>query len=263
MVVTFNCRSGRTRTDGRVTKRRWSEPVLGRSSETEARPGRSRGRRRPLNRKEAAFGRLFFCPNRDIAALDIDWNTHAAGWDDDPDVQHYAREALTSLRSQMDPDRLHILDFGCGTGLLTVDLAQTAAHVIALDPAEKMIGVLAHKGLNNVTTFNATLSAELIDREPAFAAPFDLVTAASVCAFLPDYTATLRLLRKLLRPGGHLVQWDWLATDETDDFGFSAHDLRAIRTAADFDVVSIDVAFSISRDADGPMQVLQAVARKP
>ena len=195
--------------------------------------------------------------------MDIDWNTHAAGWDDDPDVQHYAREALTSLRSQMDPDRLHILDFGCGTGLLTVDLAQTAAHVIALDPAEKMIGVLAHKGLNNVTTFNATLSAELIDREPAFAAPFDLVTAASVCAFLPDYTATLRLLRKLLRPGGHLVQWDWLATDETDDFGFSAHDLRAIRTAADFDVVSIDVAFSISRDADGPMQVLQAVARKP
>ena len=45
-----------------------------------------------------------------------------------------------------------ILDFGCGTGLLTEKLAPLVREVIAVDTSPNMIDVLRRKEIGNVTT---------------------------------------------------------------------------------------------------------------
>ena len=186
--------------------------------------------------------------------MTFDWDEHAAGWDDNPDVRTYAEYAYKHLTDAIDLTGLRVLDFGCGTGLLSAHMAREAAHVVALDPSPKMIDVVKAKSLPDVTPVGGTMTSGYIDPEPMF----DLVTAASVCAFVPDYAETLQQIRARLRSGGHFVQWDWLA--EVPAFGFSEIEIRAAVMAAGFADVAITQPFSISRGDDGPMPVLMAVA---
>ena len=192
--------------------------------------------------------------------MSFDWDKHADGWDQNPDVVVYAKHAFASLTEVIDCTGLRVFDFGCGTGLLTERIAPTASAVVALDPAPKMLDVLARKKIANVTPIAGWLTSEMIAREPAFENKCDLITASSVCAFVPDYPETLQLLRTLLVPGGKLVQWDWLATSGEPDFGLTEAGIHDAITAAGFTDIAITQPFSISRGDEGPMPVLMAVA---
>lgn len=191
--------------------------------------------------------------------MSFDGNQHADGWDENPDVRKYADHAFANLTDVTNCKGLRIFDFGCGTGLLTEKIARNAAAVIALDPATKMLDVLARKTLVNVTPVAGLLASDLIAREPAFKEKFDLITASSVCAFVPDYAETLQRLRALLVPGGTFVQWDWLVMPDEPDFDFTAADIDDAMTAAVFSAPTITQPFSISRCDDNPMPVLMAV----
>lgn len=182
--------------------------------------------------------------------MSSDGNQHADGWDENPDVRKYADHAFANLTDVINCKGLRIFDFGCGTGLLTEKIARNAAAVIALDPATKMLDVLARKTLVNVTPVAGLLTSDLTAREPAFKEKFDLITASSVCAFVPDYAETLQRLRALLVPGGTFVQWDWLAIPDEPDFGFTAADIDDAMTAAGFTAPTITQPFSISRGDD-------------
>jgi SAM-dependent methyltransferase len=191
--------------------------------------------------------------------ITFDWNEHAGGWDDNPNVRTYANRAFAVLAEVTDIKGKRVFDFGCGTGLLTEKISDEATEIIALDPAQKMLDVLARKGLANVTPVAGELTADLIARNPAFEGNFDVIVASSALAFVPDYAQSLRLLHDLLRPGGMFVQWDWLATADSPDFGFTEPDIRDAMIAAGFNEPAITRPFEITRGDDGPMAVLMAV----
>ena len=71
-----------------------------------------------------------------------------------------------------------------------------------------MLAVLTGKNLLNVTTIKEPLSAKLIAENQSLNKGFDVIVASSVCGFLPDYEATLSLLKSVLNPSGTFVQWD-------------------------------------------------------
>jgi len=152
------------------------------------------------------------------------WDDYAETWDDGAPVA-YADAAVKSLREQADRhdvllDGALILDFGCGTGLLTERLAPDAGHIVALDPSAGMIARLEEKiaaGLGHVDAVHGTLDEVM--GTPFFAHPFDVIVASSVCAFLEDYPGTLGQLASLLAPGGIFVQWDW-ELDPSDEKPF-------------------------------------------
>lgn len=62
------------------------------------------------------------------------WAEAAPSWDTDPAVLTYAEAALASLRAAvaLRPDA-RVLDFGCGTGVLTERLAPRVREVVADD----------------------------------------------------------------------------------------------------------------------------------
>ncbi|KIC19817.1 methyltransferase domain-containing protein [Leisingera sp. ANG-Vp] len=109
----------------------------------------------------------------------------------------------------------HILDLGCGNGLLTLELARAvgpSGHVTGLDASPQMLAA-AHQRINGRA--NVTLVEGHAARLPFDAASFDKAAALQVFEYLTDRRPALRALHKVLKPGGLLavgdIHWDTLA----------------------------------------------------
>ncbi len=191
------------------------------------------------------------------------WDEHAINWDRDDHVRFYADQAFASLivhvNIQDDEWRTRrILDFGCGTGLLSERLAPLVADVVAIDTSQSMIEVLDRKEIGNVTTICADIDDPAVRIDATWFSEFDLVVASSVCGFLPDYEATLGVLAQPLNEGGFFAQWDWLAPD--DEPGMTVSRIAHAFDAVDLIPVHIGQAFSVTFDGD-EMPVVMGVAR--
>lgn len=188
------------------------------------------------------------------------WAESAATWDENPAVRLYAEAAHRSLLDVLERESValsscDVLDFGCGTGLLTALLVPDARSVAGLDSSPAMLERFRAKveqaGWDNVRVEAGPLPEE--DR-------FDLIVASSVLGFVPDLQETVSLLASHLREGGLLVQWDWEAKPGDSD-GVSRDGMRAAYESAGLDVRTIDVGFEL--DVEGyTMAPLLGVARR-
>ena len=195
-----------------------------------------------------------------------DWNERAKTWDRDERVRFYADQAFDCLNTHARIlDRgwksKRILDFGCGTGVLTEKLAPLVGEVIAVDTSPDMIGILLKKELTNVTAICADIDEDSMRASAAWFSDFGLIVASSVCNFLPDYERTIRHLSQTLKSGGKLVQWDWLSSGD-DDYGMTIERISNAFRGADLNTVFVDEVFAVEFDAE-PMTVLMGVASAP
>lgn len=142
----------------------------------------------------------------------------AAGWDANPGRIALARAVAETIRKAV-PLRLDMsaMDFGAGTGLVTLALLSDVASITAVDTSAEMLRVLEEKvkalGIVNVST---VLSES--DKPPLPAARFDLIVSSMVLHHLPDVPQAIRRLRPCLRPNG----WIALADLESEDGTFHA-----------------------------------------
>ena len=148
-----------------------------------------------------------------------EWNDYADDWDCNKNVHIYAQRTFELWEKKVAPlysnlSECKVLDFGCGTGLLTEKLAARCGQIVAIDTSQKMIDVLRSKiarlGIDNVVASNVAINAESTRENSELLNNFDLIVASSVCSFLPDYVTTLCDLSLVMRPGACFVQWDWM-----------------------------------------------------
>lgn len=176
------------------------------------------------------------------------WDDYADGWDSNQDVRIYSQKAFDELTNRIDIHGLRILDFGCGTGLLTEKMSPIAGRIVAIDSSERMCSILKDKGLENVILLNDILTQHLIESEGSLQQPFDLIVASSVFAFVDDFPAILKLLKLLLCKDGMLIHWDWKKTEQEPDFGFNMNDLKKFYQQADMTPISITEPFSLASE---------------
>lgn len=98
----------------------------------------------------------------------------------------------------------HIVDLGCGTGLLACELARRGYRVTGIDPSADMLRLSrAQPDAKNVTWIEGDASAL------PFVGPTDLIVMTGHVAqvFLDDaaFLATLVAARRALRPGGRIA----------------------------------------------------------
>lgn len=188
------------------------------------------------------------------------WDEYADGWDSNAAVVAYADNAYQALINTTELNDCRIFDFGCGTGLLAERMSQKANSVVALDPAQKMIAVLESKQLDKVFTIASELNQQVLEDNELLSAKFDVIVASSALAFVPDYVASLKLLKQLMNKGGCLVQLDWLKEESAQGYGFSEQQIISAMTEAGFEHCTTSVPFALPSEA-GEMNVVMAVAK--
>ncbi|MGW2239784.1 class I SAM-dependent methyltransferase [Streptomyces sp. NPDC001759] len=139
------------------------------------------------------------------AATDVDWNTQAASFDDepdhglrDPDVRRAWARRLTAWLPERPCD---VLDLGCGTGSLSLLAAEQGHRVTGVDGSTAMVALARAKLAGRDAVFLVGDAAA----PPVGEQRFDVVLVRHVLWALPDPGRALRHWRGLLRPGGRLV----------------------------------------------------------
>ncbi len=101
-------------------------------------------------------------------------------------------------------DTDNVLDVGCASGEITLDLAPHAGQIRGIDHSANMVEVANTKARERGITNARFEQMEPADPRLAEGA-FNAVTAYSLIHLLDDAHATLARLRDLLVPGGHLI----------------------------------------------------------
>jgi 2-polyprenyl-3-methyl-5-hydroxy-6-metoxy-1,4-benzoquinol methylase len=136
-----------------------------------------------------------------------EWDGYAAEFDDEPDHglrDPSVRAAWRSLLLEhLPPAPARVADLGCGSGSLSVLLAEEGYVVTGLDLSDRMLDLAREKasaaGLD--VTFGQGDASEP-GLEPG---AYDVVLCRHVLWALPDPSAALARWVDLLRPGGRLV----------------------------------------------------------
>ncbi|KAL3446909.1 S-adenosyl-L-methionine-dependent methyltransferase [Aspergillus insuetus] len=190
------------------------------------------------------------------------FNDEAADWDKNPSVQESSRlafNAVSPLIASLSARKhqatgaetgLHVLEVGCGTGLLTLRVAPLVASIVAIDPAQGMIETLKAKIDSSSSSSTSTCETDnqkadgprtrspnsnilpichlLSDPEDSLLPPededenpnstgrrrkFDLIISHLVMHHVPDLRSFLSTLHGCLAPGGKVALSDF------EDFG--------------------------------------------
>lgn len=135
-----------------------------------------------------------------------DWDAQAAAFDDEPDhglrdpvVRGAWRDLLVGL---VPPAPARVADVGCGTGTLSLLLAEEGHRVDGVDFAPEMVRRAAAKAGTFPGTSFAVGDASAPPLEPA---AYDVVLCRHVLWALPDPEAALSRWVGLLAPAGRLV----------------------------------------------------------
>lgn len=74
-----------------------------------------------------------------------EWDECAAQWEQDESTTLFAQNVFQQLQKRVTLEGKHVLDFGCGTGLLSQMMSRHARDIVALDGSEAMIEELDKK----------------------------------------------------------------------------------------------------------------------
>lgn len=166
------------------------------------------------------------------------WDGQAGAFDDEPDHglrDPASREAWHHLLAEaLPPPPADVLDLGCGTGTLSLLLAEAGHRVTGMDFSPAMVAAASAKAAEA----RLPVSFAVGDAADPDAAPgsFDVVLCRHVLWALPEPDAVLARWARLLRPGGRLVlvEGSW-----STGAGLTAAECeRLVRTGRDEAVVT-------------------------
>jgi ubiquinone/menaquinone biosynthesis C-methylase UbiE len=111
------------------------------------------------------------------------------------------KEALFALLPEIKGRR--VLDVGCGTGNISLTLAQQGAHVVGLDASGPMLA----KALDKVgrADFSIAWVRGEAGRLPFADESFDIVLSILALDFMADRESVIQEMVRVLRPGGFLA----------------------------------------------------------
>jgi 2-polyprenyl-3-methyl-5-hydroxy-6-metoxy-1,4-benzoquinol methylase len=135
------------------------------------------------------------------------WDEAAAAFDNEPDHGLHdpgVRDAWTKLlKAWLPATRATILDIGCGTGSLSVVLAELGHDVTGIDLSPAMISLAEAKA----AAANQSITFQIMDAAVPQLPPqqFDVLVCRHLLWALPAPAQVLRRWVELLKPGGRIV----------------------------------------------------------
>lgn len=151
-----------------------------------------------------------------MSAEKRDFNKDAATWDENPGRVKVAGDIVAALLRQVQlTSDMDVLEFGCGTGLVGLQLAGKARSITGVDSSPGMIDVLSGKirtlGIKNVSAQHLD-----IDAGEEIAGKYHLIVSSMALHHIRDTAALLERFHRALLPGGIIC----IADLDTEDGSF-------------------------------------------
>jgi 2-polyprenyl-3-methyl-5-hydroxy-6-metoxy-1,4-benzoquinol methylase len=187
------------------------------------------------------------------------FDKEAAVWDAKPLRVKLALDVAEAILREIKPTKdLTVMDFGCGTGLVTLRLAPLVQSITGVDSSSGMLDVLTAKvkeqGLSNVST-------QLVDFDQGgkVEGKFHLIVSSMTMHHVPDTAALLRQWFDLLLPGGRLAVADLDTEDgsfHSDNtgvfhFGLARAEVQALLEKTGFHAIGATTAASVVKEIGG------------
>lgn len=145
----------------------------------------------------------------------------AKTWDSDAGRTQTARDVARAIRKRIKTDKsLQALDFGCGTGLVSLELLDALKSLTAIDTSTEMLNIFRQKikesGIKNVRIRQTDWQDEAFEKQQ-----FDLIFSSMTLHHIHDQHALLAKFFSMLKPGGSLCIADLFPED--GDFHSDKH----------------------------------------
>jgi len=196
----------------------------------------------------------------------------AATWDEKPRRVKTARDVAAAIARRVELSReMDVLDFGCGTGLLSLALQPLVRSVTGVDTSPGMLDVLRAKVREGGITSVATVLLERGARPVLPAGPFDLVVSSMALHHVEDLASLFRAFRSCLRPGGLVALADLDREDGTfhedprDVFhlGFERDEVIGLLHGAGFTELAATTAATVRKnDREYPIFLVAGIAKQ-
>ncbi len=145
-----------------------------------------------------------------------DFDKAAVSWDDEPRRVKLAGDLAGAIMREVKLTRdMDLLDFGCGTGLISLHLQPHVRSLLGVDTSAGMLeifqGKIKERGITNV-------SAVLLDpaKETRIEGSFHLVVSGMTMHHIADVGSLFKEFYRILLPGGRVS----IADLDTEDGSF-------------------------------------------
>jgi ubiquinone/menaquinone biosynthesis C-methylase UbiE len=186
------------------------------------------------------------------------FDVKAASWDNDPKRIKRAGEIADAMIRTMRPAKgMDAMDFGCGSGLITLSLQPLVKSITGVDSSREMLNVLENKikqqKLANVRT-------QLVDIEASdrIEGAYDLIVSSMTLHHVSEPGTLLKRMYNILHPGGQLGIADLDKEDgsfHSDNtgvmhFGFDRAKLKELFAQAGFREIRDATASTVVREQE-------------
>ncbi|SPO29875.1 related to phosphoethanolamine N-methyltransferase [Ustilago trichophora] len=199
------------------------------------------------------------------------FDTEAATWDTKPEVVLSSKLCLESILAHTSShfpalSSSSVLEIGCGTGLLTIRLAQHVRNILALDTAQGMISMLNAKIDANGLTEKVRAKVKLLEDpkdDVLESKEWDAVVSHLVFHHVPDMLELVKVMFGTLKQGGRI----WISDFEdngvqaeafhpkdkhagVERHGLKRRDMEDILTKAGFKKVEVLTSFTMDKEVE-------------
>jgi ubiquinone/menaquinone biosynthesis C-methylase UbiE len=203
------------------------------------------------------------------------FDLEAARWDDNPRRVALARSVGEAIIRATGPQPdWRAMDYGAGTGLVTLCLQPRLASVTAVDLSAEMLKQLAQK-IAAAALPNVRILQWDLEKAPCELADLDLIFSSMTLHHLHDVERVFRQFFAMLKSGGRVAVADLDTEDgsfhgsnaDVHHLGFDRRQIAQWLAGAGFADISVVNAHELERpDASGTIRrygIFLASARKP
>jgi len=149
-----------------------------------------------------------------------DFNAKASTWDEEPRRVHLARDITAAILAEIPLSSfMKVLDYGCGSGLVTLGIQPYVGSIVGADSSHGMLEVLSRK-VREQDISNITVRLIDLEAHDTLEGDFDLIVSSMTMHHVINVKALVSDFVRALNPSG------WLAIADLEDEDGSFHDDR-------------------------------------
>jgi len=192
-----------------------------------------------------------------------DFDKEAPTWDENPARVKLAQGIAAAIekRGVLTPET-DAMDFGCGTGLLTLLVRPQIRSIVGVDSSQGMLDAL-HAKIARLKLTGVRAQLVDLDKGDALGGRYDLIVSSMTLHHIRDVASLFERFRRILTPGGHLALADLdsegglFHSDNTGVFhlGFDRATLRQTLKEAGFeDIEDVTASEVVKPTIDGQVR---------